>query len=127
MPIMLIPRRQYIFGFSQGAIIGSALTMLSPEIVAGLVMHSGYLPAALEGNREISEAVKPGSLEGKPIFMAHGEYDTVVPVGMGRATYEYLVDVRANVIYREYPIGHAISEESLYDASEWLTRLINGV
>jgi predicted esterase len=28
------------------------------------------------------------------------------------------------VIYREYPIGHAISEESLFDASEWLTRLI---
>jgi len=119
--------RVYIFGFSQGAIVGSALTMLAPEIVAGLVMHSGYLPAALEGNREILEAAKPRSLEGKAIFMAHGEYDTVVPVGMGRATYEYLANVRANVIYREYPIGHAISEESLYDASEWVTRLIDDV
>jgi phospholipase/carboxylesterase len=87
-------------------------------------MHSGYLPAALKGNTEISVAVKPESLEGKAIFIAHGEYDTVVPGGMGRATYEYLVDARANVIYREYPIGHAISEESLYDASEWLTRLL---
>jgi phospholipase/carboxylesterase len=88
------------------------------------VMHSGYLPAALKGNREISVAVKPQNLEGKEIFMAHGEYDAVVPTSLGRATYEYLVDARANVIYREYPIGHAISEESLYDASEWLTRLI---
>lgn len=118
------PARVYIFGFSQGAIVGSALTMLAPEIVTGLVMHSGYLPAALEGNTELAEAVKPESLEGKAIFMAHGEYDAVVPTGLGRATYEYLVDARANVIYREYPIGHAISEESLYDASEWLTRLI---
>ena len=98
--------------------------MLTPEIVAGLVMHSGYLPAAVDGNTEISEAATPGNLRGKPVFMAHGEYDTVVPTGLGRATYEYLVDVGAQVIYREYPIGHAISEDSLYDASEWLTRLI---
>jgi phospholipase/carboxylesterase len=120
------PARLYIFGFSQGAIIGSALTMLAPEVAAGLVMHSGFLPAALKGNTQISETMHPESLKGKAIFMAHGEYDQVVPAAWGRATYEYLVDAGADVVYREYPIGHAISEESLYDASEWLTRQLDG-
>lgn len=119
------PTRTYIFGFSQGAIVGSALTMLAPEMVAGLVMHSGYLPAALKGNVEISAALDPDGLTNKPIFIAHGEYDEVIPVSWARATYDYLVVAHANVIYREYPIGHAINEESLYDASEWLTRRIN--
>jgi phospholipase/carboxylesterase len=120
------PRRTYIFGFSQGAIVGSALTMSAPDLVAGLVMHSGYLPIALKGNAEISAALDPGALAGKPIFIAHGEYDEVIPVAWGRATYDYLAGAHANVLYREYPIGHAVSEESLYDTADWLTGQISG-
>ena len=45
------PRRTYIFGFSQGAIVGSALTMSAPDLVAGLVMHQRVLAHRAEGKR----------------------------------------------------------------------------
>ena len=116
------PARLYILGFSQGAIIGSVLAMVVPEAVSGVVMHSGYVPQAL-GNIELD--VAPGGLVGKPFFVAHGKYDDVLPVTFARDSHEYLQEVGADVSYREYPIGHSISEESLYDLGEWLTRRLD--
>jgi phospholipase/carboxylesterase len=48
-------------------------------------------------------------------------------VRFGREAHEYLGGIGAEVAYREYPIGHSISEESLDDLSEWLTNKINGI
>jgi phospholipase/carboxylesterase len=110
------PGRVYLLGFSQGAIVSSALAMMIPDSIAGVVMHSGYVAAehsALDLN--------PGGLASKPFFVAHGKYDDVIPVTWGRDGQEYLEAVGADVIYKEYPIGHSISEESLYDLSDWLT------
>jgi phospholipase/carboxylesterase len=110
------PARLYLFGFSQGAVVSSALAMLIPAAIRGVVMHSGYMAAhhiALDVQRDV--------LADKPFFLAHGKYDEVIPVTWGRDAQEYLEEAGADVAYREYPIGHSISEESLYDASEWLT------
>lgn len=110
------PARLFLLGFSQGAIVSSALAMLMPEAISGVVMHSGYVPTLHTGLD-----LKPDGLAGKPFFVAHGKYDDVIPVTFGRDAQEYLEAAGAQVIYREYPIGHSISEESLYDMSEWLT------
>jgi phospholipase/carboxylesterase len=117
------PGRLYLMGFSQGAIIGSVLAMALPDKMRGVVMHSGYVPQAVE-NMELE--ISPEGLAGKPFLVAHGKYDDVIPVGLGRDSYEYLQEVGAEVVYQEYPIGHSISEESLYDFSEWLTRELDG-
>ena len=117
------PERLYLMGFSQGAIIGSVLAMEIADKIRGVVMHSGYVPQAFENmNLEIT----PEGLKGKPFFVAHGKYDDVLPVALGRDSYEYLQEAEAEVVYQEYPIGHSISEESLYDFSEWLTRELDG-
>jgi phospholipase/carboxylesterase len=110
------PARLYLFGFSQGAVVSSALTMLIPGALSGIVMHSGYIAAHHRG-----VDLKPDGLAGKPLFLAHGKYDDIIPVTWGRDAQEYLEAAGAEVIYQEYPIGHSISEESLYDLSEWLT------
>jgi phospholipase/carboxylesterase len=110
------PRRLYLLGFSQGAIVSSALAMMLPDLIAGVVMHSGYV-AAEHGALELD----PGGLAGKPFFVAHGKYDDIIPVTWGRDGQEYLEAAGADIVYKEYPIGHSISEESLYDLSEWLT------
>ena len=112
-----------LMGFSQGAIIGSVLAMALPDKVRGVVMHSGYVPQAVE-NMELD--ITPEGLVGKPFLVAHGKYDDVIPVVLGRDSYEYLQETGAEVVYQEYPIGHSISEESLYDFSEWLTRELDG-
>ncbi|MGA7733062.1 MAG: PHB depolymerase family esterase [Chloroflexia bacterium] len=116
------PVRLYVLGFSQGAILGSVLAMSTPEAVRGVVMHSGYVPQAL-GN--VSLDITPEGLAGKPFFVAHGKYDDVLPVSLARDSHEYLQEAGADVLYQEYPIGHSIGEESLYDLSEWLTRQLD--
>jgi phospholipase/carboxylesterase len=113
--------RLYLLGFSQGAILSSGLAMLMPDAIVGVVMHSGYV-LAQHGGLELPS----DGLAGKPFFVAHGKYDDVIPVTWGRDAQEYLEAAGADVLYREYPIGHSISEESLYDMSEWLTAHLDG-
>lgn len=109
------PERLYLLGFSQGAVMSAAMALTIPEQVRGVVMHSGYVP--VNGGLDL----RPGEIKGKPFFVAHGRYDDVIPVGLGREAYEYLSKAGADVAYQEYPIGHSISEESLYDLSEWIS------
>ena len=107
-------KRLYLLGFSQGAIMSAALALTDPEKVCGVIMHSGYVPT--NPGMEAS----PDGLEGKPFFVAHGQYDDVIPVSYGREAAAYLAEHKARLTYREYPVGHTISEESFYDLSEWL-------
>lgn len=113
------PKRLYLLGFSQGAILSAAIALTTPERVTAVVMHSGYVPlsAGLD--------LHPEAIAGKPFFLAHGKYDDVIPVTYGRDADEYLTEAGARITYQEYPIGHSISEESLYDLSEWLTAEID--
>jgi phospholipase/carboxylesterase len=113
------PTRLYLLGFSQGAVMSAAMAMILPDRVKGVVLHSGYVPAASDID------LQPDGLEGKPFFVAHGKYDEVIPITFGRDSYEFLEAAMADVIFREYPIGHSISEESLYDLNEWLTSQID--
>jgi phospholipase/carboxylesterase len=109
------PQRLYVMGFSQGAAMSAALALTIPEQVRGVIMHSGYVPT------QAGLPLKPEQIRGKPFFLAHGKYDDLIPVELGRASQDYLSSHGARLTYHEYPIGHTISEESLYDLSEWLT------
>jgi phospholipase/carboxylesterase len=115
----LDPAALFVMGFSQGAVMSAALALTVPGRVRGVVMHSGYVPVESGLDFKVEEAA------GKPFFVAHGLYDEVIPVGLGRQAHEYLDGIGAAVTYQEYPIGHSISEESLDDLSEWLTNRID--
>jgi phospholipase/carboxylesterase len=102
-------------GFSQGAMMSLALTLTRPEKVAGVAAMSGRLPKQLlelEPDRE--------ALAGKPILVTHGLYDPVLPVEQGRAARDYLATLPVELTYREYPMGHEVSMESLRDVAAWL-------
>jgi phospholipase/carboxylesterase len=109
------PARLYLMGFSQGAVMSAAMALLKPEAVRAALLHSGYVPA----NSDLGFSRE--AAQGKPFYVAHGKYDEVIPVTFGRDSHEYLEAAGAEVVYHEYPIGHTISEESLYDLAEWLS------
>ena len=110
------PDRLFLLGFSQGAVMAAAMALLIPEQIRGVIMHSGYVPT------DSRLDLRPEAIRGKPFFVAHGIYDQVIPITFGRAARDYLTEAGADLTYREYPIAHSISEESLYDLSEWLAR-----
>ncbi len=115
------PKRLYLMGFSQGAIMSAALTLAAPEKIRGVIMHSGYVPT------DTGPAANPVGLQGKPFFMAHGKYDDIIPVTYGRDAAEYLAEHNTRLTYQEYQVGHTISEESFYDLSEWLSNELDNI
>lgn len=110
------PARVFLMGFSQGAIMSASVALTHPELVAGAVLMSGrILP-------EIAPLIAPAeALRGLPILVVHGTRDDILPVAHGRASRESLSALSVALSYREYDMGHTITDESLSDVTRWLT------
>jgi phospholipase/carboxylesterase len=55
-----------------------------------------------------------------PVAIGHGTYDPVIGVEWGRQARELLEEAGADVLYREYPLPHAIEPEYLDTLAQWL-------
>lgn len=113
------PSRVWLVGFSQGASMASACALARPEMLRGIVAHSGRLA------RRAVPTLPGAGLAGFPVLWQHGRADPVVPVAFGHEARDVLGGLGMRVDYREYPIGHEISEESLRDLCGWLTRQVD--
>jgi phospholipase/carboxylesterase len=111
-------KRIFLFGFSMGAMMSLTLSLSYPDRFKGVVAHSGLL---LQNEGLL---YRWNELKGVSFFIEHGTYDPVVPIELGRQAHRRLVDAKANVQFKEYPIQHTISEESLNDAVGWLNKQI---
>lgn len=113
----LDPRRLFVLGFSQGAIIGASVALSHPGLVAGLVMLSGrILPEAQPEFRS------PAELSDLPVFLAHGLYDDKLGIHHARASRDLLTRLGVQLTARDYTMGHEISAEVLADVAPWLAR-----
>lgn len=114
------PKRVYLLGFSQGAIISLAAGLTEPEKVAGIVAMSGRLLPQVE-----PMIAPPERLEGLPITAVHGVYDEVIPVRYGREIRDRLGKLPVDLTYREYPMGHHVTQDSMADIARWLSGKLN--
>jgi phospholipase/carboxylesterase len=73
------PKRVYLMGFSQGAIMSLVMALTQPEKMAGVVAMSGHLLPEVQPN--IAEAER---LRGLPILMTHGLHDPIIPIADAR-------------------------------------------
>jgi phospholipase/carboxylesterase len=108
--------RVYLFGFSMGAVMSYALSLTRQELFRGVSTNSGYVP---EGT---TLRFRWQDLAGKEFHIAHGVEDQVIPVQMARRAKELFAASNATVVYREYPMDHRISEESLADVAAWFKK-----
>jgi phospholipase/carboxylesterase len=60
-----------------------------------------------------------------PVIITHGIHDPVLPVESGRAAREFLEALPVELTYREYPMGHEVSMESLSDVTKWLGKSLD--
>ena len=114
------PERVFLFGFSQGAVLALAVALARPDIVRGVVAHSGrVLPGTVI-------QPPPAGLDRLDVLLLHGVDDAVIPVVHGRKSHELLGPLLGpRVGYREWPgLGHGISEGSLAAAGAWLSARI---
>ena len=94
-------------GFSQGCAMAYALALYRgrPRPDALLAM-SGFIPS-VEGYE--LDLVSPFPR----IAIVHGALDDTIPVQWGRAARETLEEAGAEVLYREWPIGHWIDPDAI--------------
>ncbi len=116
----LDPERVYLMGFSQGSTISMSLALTAPEKLAGVVAMSGRtLPDVLP------KIAPPEKLKRLSILLVHGTADQVLPIHYGRETRDILSKLPVDLTYREYPMAHHVSAQSLSDIAEWLKQRLD--
>lgn len=107
------PGRIVIAGFSQGGAIAINTVLRAGRPFAGLMGLSTWLPlpAALEGSDVDTET---------PVFMAHGQFDPMIPMQYGRVSADRLVSAGFEVEWRDYPMAHAVCPQEIDDIRDWL-------
>jgi phospholipase/carboxylesterase len=108
------PERTVIGGFSQGAVMTYALSLGSgrPRPAASVAL-SGFMPT-VPGFELDLEAPLP------PFAIGHGTFDPVISVEWSRRAKETLEAAGADVLYREYPLPHAVDPRFLGELAPWI-------
>ena len=112
------PSQTFVGGFSQGAMMSLGVALAIPERLAGVILMSGrLLPAFLPA--------EPAAAVGRlPFLIQHGTLDPILPVEGSREIRARLQELGCPIEYREYPMAHEISRESLDDTRAWLSARI---
>lgn len=107
--------RLVLAGFSQGGAVTLTHGLRRAEPLAGLVALSTYLPRA---EQVISEARRGTPL---PVFMAHGQFDPMVPIQAGERAAEHVRGLGHDVEWHAYPMQHEACAEELEALGRWLS------
>ena len=108
--------RTVLGGFSQGGVMAYSfgLGRARPR-PAALFALSSFIPTVEGFELDLDEI--------PPVAIGHGNYDPVIPVEFGRQARAALEDAGASVLYREYPLPHAIDPAFLGEIRGWLARV----
>lgn len=110
------PARQFLFGFSQGAILSMSLALNMGNQIRGFAALNGYIPKLFKENYEEK------SVRDTAVYIAHGERDQIFPVRIGQENYEYFKERADDLTYKVYATGHSITPEEKSDVIEWFRR-----
>jgi len=113
------PENIVLAGFSQGGVIALQTALRYPQRLAGIMALSTYVPIAASLAAERSEAN-----QGLPIFMAHGQFDDLIPLERAKRSRELLEKLGYAVTWKDYPMPHAVCAEEIGDIARFLARVI---
>jgi phospholipase/carboxylesterase len=107
--------RAVLGGFSQGAVMAYAFALgQGRPRPAALIALSGFVPTVDGFELDLSEI--------PPVAIGHGTNDPIISVEFGRRARQLLEEAGASVLYREYPLPHAIDPTFLIELRAWLER-----
>jgi phospholipase/carboxylesterase len=111
--------RIVLAGFSQGGAVSLYSAPRLPERLAGVMALSCYLP-----RESTLQAERAPANDGTPIFMAHGQFDGVVPLMLGVKSREYLKAQGYKIEWHEYAMAHSVCAEEVADIRQFLMRVL---
>ncbi len=101
-------------GFSQGGTMSLGYALRNPGRVANVLNFSGFLPDHPE------VPVTPESVGGTRFFWGHGTSDPAIPFDLAVLGRQKLMEAGADLLAKDYAIGHWIDPDELNDAVQWL-------
>ncbi|MEL6405713.1 MAG: dienelactone hydrolase family protein [Chloroflexota bacterium] len=108
----------YLLGYSQGATMSLAYTLLYPQTIrASVAMAGDLLP-------EIRQFALEHIRHNQPIFIGHGTMDDFISTDQIQQTADYLNMHGFKVNLHFYPIPHVVSVAERRDVSFWLNQLM---
>jgi len=108
------PERTVLGGFSQGAVMTYSLGLArGRRRPAALVALSGFMPT-VPGFELDLEPPLPA------VAIGHGTFDPVISVEWSRRARETLEAAGADLLYREYPLPHAVEPRFLVELAPWI-------
>jgi len=113
------PEKIVLAGFSQGGAIVLQTALRYPKRLGGVMALSTYLPiaATLAGERSEANAQIP-------IFMAHGQYDDIIPLQRAQQSRSVLEKLGYGIEWHEYPMPHSVCGEEIRHIASFLTNLL---
>lgn len=111
--------RIVLMGFSQGCAMTLMVGLRQPNRLAGLVGLSGYLPLA-----GTTAAERHAANAATPIFLAHGDWDPIIPIARAEASRDQLAALGHAVDWQHYPMPHSVSPEEIEAIEAFLLRVL---
>jgi phospholipase/carboxylesterase len=108
------PERLVLGGFSQGAVMTYALGLgAGRPRPRALVALSGFVPTVEGFELDLTPPLPA-------IAIGHGTYDPVIGVEFGRRAHNLLQRAGADMMYREYPLPHAVDPGFAGELAGWI-------
>jgi phospholipase/carboxylesterase len=108
-----------IGGFSQGGVMAYSFSLgRGRPRPAALIALSSFIPTVEGFELDLAEI--------PPVAIGHGTFDPIIPVEFGRQARRPLEEAGASVLYREYPLPHAIDPGFLGELRPWLEDALAG-
>ena len=115
-----IPANKIIIGgFSQGAAMALHAGLRFHSNLAGIIAFSGYCPRI-----SFLAAEQNPNNKNTPIFQTHGLFDPIVPLHIGKSSFEYLLKMQYKIKFKTYPIQHTVSVDEINDLSLELSKML---
>jgi phospholipase/carboxylesterase len=107
----------FLVGFSQGGVLALYTALRYPKKLAGAANLSSNFPKA--------EATPLNGVNAKiPVFLAHGNFDNVVPPALGEKIFDFL-KANGNMVERHtYNMKHSVCSEELKTLGEWIAKYV---
>jgi phospholipase/carboxylesterase len=104
-------RRLVAVGFSNGANIAAAVTLLRPEVVREAALFAAMSPVPDPPSNDLS---------GSRVFLANGERDPMAPLASTEELIGLLRERGADVVTQRHPGGHQITPDGVRAATKWI-------
>ncbi|CDH46782.1 MAG: alpha/beta fold hydrolase [Candidatus Competibacteraceae bacterium] len=111
--------RIVLAGFSQGGAMALHTGLRYPDRLAGILALSCYIPLA----DRLSAERRPAN-QHTPLFVAHGDYDAVIPMRYGQMSVQRLESLGYPSEWHDYGMGHEVCLEEIRDIAGWLARVL---